>query len=261
MSLARNNAKVCCICCCRQNTLLSFISTGPSRPAVPASVNIFMSPASAKSAMEVSNVADATRAAVRPDSSPPATPSSPPATFHPGNSRSHSWRSAPVAASTLSQRAQQPLLHIIIERLMRQFCAWIDPGNHEHRMPLIDQPFDERIFRLEVQNIIFIDPRRNDQQRRREHGCRRRRILDELHQFILIDHLTRRRRDIFADAKGVIIRRANLQRAIRRAANHGSCYAGRGSGFRRLEVKSRPQHYPDWSAENYWAPARPKIAA
>ena len=85
------------------------------------------------------------------------------------------------------------------------FCArlrvGIDPGDAEDGDPLIDAPFDEGFFRREIEHVVFVDPRRHDQQRALEHRRGRRRILNELHELVLEDHLAGRGREIAADGE------------------------------------------------------------
>ena len=75
----------------------------------------------------------------------------------------------------------------------------IDPGDAEHGQALIDAPFDEGFFRRQIEHVKLVDPRRHDQQRALEHRFGRRRVLDELHQLVLEDHLAGRDREIASD--------------------------------------------------------------
>ena len=50
-----------------------------------------------------------------------------------------------------------------------------------------------------LEHVELVDPRRHDEQRAAPDVGRRRRILDELHQLVLIDDLARRRRYVFAE--------------------------------------------------------------
>jgi hypothetical protein len=77
--------------------------------------------------------------------------------------------------------------------------VWIDPGDHEHREALVDAPFDEGFLRREIEHVELVDPGRHDQQRPLEHSLGRGRVLDELHQLVLVDHLAGRDRQIAAD--------------------------------------------------------------
>ena len=111
-------------------------------------------------------------------------------------------------------RRQRAFLHIVVEGFRPQALVRVDPGNHEHRDALIDTPFDEGFFRLEIEDIEFVDPRRHDQQRGAQHVFRCRLILDQLHQLILEDHLARRRRHVDADREIGGIGLTNPQRAV-----------------------------------------------
>ena len=96
-------------------------------------------------------------------------------------------------------RGERALLHVVGEGLLAERLVGIDPRNHEHGDALVDAPLDVRLLRTEIENVKLVDPRRHDQQRRAQHGCRRRLILDELHQLVLVDHLARRDRHVAAD--------------------------------------------------------------
>ena len=69
-------------------------------------------------------------------------------------------------------------------------------------MALLNAPFDERVLRLQIEDIEFVDPGRDDEQRTAMDRGRRRRVLNELHQLILKNHLSRRVRDVFAEREG-----------------------------------------------------------
>ncbi len=110
-------------------------------------------------------------------------------------------------------RRQRAFLHVVFPGLRAEALVRIDPGNHEHRDALIDAPFDEGFFRLEVEDVELVDPWRHDQKRRAQHVLRRRRVLDQLHQLVLEDHLARRRRHVDADLEIGRIGLADAQRA------------------------------------------------
>ncbi len=97
------------------------------------------------------------------------------------------------------ERRKRPLPHIVLEALLREPRVGIDPGNAEDGEALIDAPFDEGLFRRQVEHVEFVDPRRNDQERTLEHGFGRGRVLNELHQLVLEDHLARRDGEVAAD--------------------------------------------------------------
>src|SRR5205823_2162 len=84
---------------------------------------------------------------------------------------------------------ERPLSHVVLESLRGEARIGIDPGDDEYCESLLDAPFDEGFFRREVENIIFVDPRRDDQKRTPQDLLGRWCILDELHQIVLVDHL------------------------------------------------------------------------
>ena len=110
-----------------------------------------------------------------------------------------------------SRAASGPFAHVVLEVLVREPLVRIDPGDHEHREALIDAPFDEGFFRREIEHVELVDPGRHDQQRRLQHRRRRRRVLDELHQLVLEDHLAGRDREIAADLEFRGVGLADLQ--------------------------------------------------
>jgi hypothetical protein len=113
-------------------------------------------------------------------------------------------------------RRQRAFLHVIVEGFRAELLVRVDPRNHEHRDALIDAPFDEGFFRLEVEDVEFVDPRRHDQQRRAQHVFRRGRVLDQLHQLVLEDHLARGGRHVDADRQIGGVGLADPQRAVAR---------------------------------------------
>src|SRR5262245_6712901 len=81
-------------------------------------------------------------------------------------------------------------------------------------MTLIERPFDEGVILAQVEYVIFVDPRRYDQERTFKGFFRRGFILDELDQVILINNRAWRRCEIAADLKGVVVGRADLELAV-----------------------------------------------
>ena len=81
-------------------------------------------------------------------------------------------------------------------------------------MPLIHRPANEGILRAQIKDIVFVDPRRQDQQRALQHFFSSGRILDQLHQIILINNLARRDGDILAHLELAFIRHADAKIAL-----------------------------------------------
>src|SRR5579859_7504838 len=62
---------------------------------------------------------------------------------------------------------------------------------------------DERILGRQVQDVIFHDPRRHEENRLRMNARRARRVLDELDELVAVDDLARRHREVSSDLEGV----------------------------------------------------------
>ena len=75
----------------------------------------------------------------------------------------------------------------------------IDPGDHEYGEALVDRILDEAVLGPQIEDVVLVDPGRNDQKRPLIHLLRARRVLQQLHQVVLIDHLARAERQIGAD--------------------------------------------------------------
>src|SRR3546814_20840112 len=61
-----------------------------------------------------------------------------------------------------------------------------------HRVALRDRPADEGVLRPQIQDVVLVDPRRDDQQRPLGDLLGRRRVLDELHEVVLVRSEERR---------------------------------------------------------------------
>ena len=64
---------------------------------------------------------------------------------------------------------------------------------------------------VEIEDVELVDPGRHDQQRPLQHRLGRRRVLDELHQIVLEDHLAGRDREVAADLELRRVGLADLQ--------------------------------------------------
>ena len=101
------------------------------------------------------------------------------------------------------QRGEDAFAHIVLEIHLREFGVGIDPGHHEHRVALIHQPADEAVLGPKIQNVEFVDPGREDQQRPvMDLGCGGRK-LQKLDQPVAEHHLAGRGGDILADHETV----------------------------------------------------------
>ncbi len=69
--------------------------------------------------------------------------------------------------------------------------------------PLLDEITDERVLRPQVEHVIFHDPCRHDQERLGDHGLGRGLVLNELHQLVAVDNLSRRNGQSLAELEVV----------------------------------------------------------
>ena len=92
-----------------------------------------------------------------------------------------------------------PSLPVVLQREIAVVGTGILPRDHEHRVALLGQVFHQRIGRAQVQDVVLLDPGRDDQHRLRPHHRRGRRVLDQFDQAIAKDHVAGRDRHVAAD--------------------------------------------------------------
>ena len=112
------------------------------------------------------------------------------------------------------ERRERALHHVVLEGLVREPLVRVDPGDHEDRVALRDRPAHEGVLRLQVEHVVLVDPGRHDEERPAEHRLRRRRILDQLHEVVLEDHLSRCRGDGLAQGEVALVRHAGREAAV-----------------------------------------------
>src|SRR5882724_693469 len=81
-------------------------------------------------------------------------------------------------------------------------------------MPLVDRPLDQRVLRLQVENVELVDPRRNNEEGALPNFRRRGSILDELHKAVLEYDLPRRRRNVLAETKSIHVGHRDRKAAV-----------------------------------------------
>ena len=101
------------------------------------------------------------------------------------------------------QRGEDAVAHVVLEGLLREAAVGIDPGRHEHGVALADQPADEAILGPQIEDVEFVDPGREDQQRPLIDLLRRRIVLQQFDHLVAEHHLAGRGGDILADLEGV----------------------------------------------------------
>ena len=109
------------------------------------------------------------------------------------------------------ESGEDALLHIGVEALRGVARVRVDPGDDENRQPLRDRPADEGFFRIEIEDVEFVDPGGHDQQGTPQDLVGRGRILDELDEIVAEHDLAGRRREVDADLERPWIGLAQLQ--------------------------------------------------
>ena len=92
--------------------------------------------------------------------------------------------------------AQAP---VIVQRQIAVLGRRVAPGNAKHRVSLLNEITDQRIVRREVQNVVFHDPGRHDQDRFGHNRFGDGGVLDQLNQMVSENDLPRRDRHVAAD--------------------------------------------------------------
>ena len=100
------------------------------------------------------------------------------------------------AISRAVDRGQHAAFEVVVPGEVPELRWNVAPGNHEHGVALFDRVPDEGIFRPQVENVVLVDARRDDQQRTLEHGRRRRRVLISSISLVLKDDAARCHRQI-----------------------------------------------------------------
>ena len=92
--------------------------------------------------------------------------------------------------------------------------AGVHPRDHEDRVALVDQPLDHRLLGIEVEDVVLVDPGRDDHQRLGQDLLGRGGVLDQLEQVVLPDHRAGGDRDVAAHLERVHVGLANQQLAL-----------------------------------------------
>ena len=114
----------------------------------------------------------------------------------------------------LGHRRQIAFADIVVHADIGIGRIGVDPRHHEQRKALIHDPFDQRILRLKVHHIVFVDPRRKDQQRGFIHRFRRRLELDQLNHPVAEHHRTGGGGNVFTQGKGGRVRQRGQHLAV-----------------------------------------------
>ncbi len=106
----------------------------------------------------------------------------------------------------LINRRDKAIFNVAFHTRLRITGVGIHPADHEDCVSLIDQPFDHAVLLFEVENIVFVDPRRKDQQRNLVYLFRRWCELDQLIHTVAEHNFAWACRNIFADFEGALVR-------------------------------------------------------
>ena len=87
---------------------------------------------------------------------------------------------------------QRAFVHIVFEGFVGVCLVRVHPRDHENGVALVEGPSDEGTLLAQIQDVILVDPGRDDQKWPLIDLLRRRRILDELHEVVLVDDLAGR---------------------------------------------------------------------
>ena len=127
-------------------------------------------------------------------------------------------RGAAVQGDDGAQRIEDTQAQIVVERQVAVARVGVAPGQHINRVPLPHQIVDERVVRLQIEDVVLHDPRRHDQQRLGVHLGGLRRVADQFDQVVPEYHFALRDGQVAADFKA---RRFGELRRVGRARDIG----------------------------------------
>ena len=107
-----------------------------------------------------------------------------------------------LAAGDLADRVGgvQQRLRVGVEVPVGVLGGGVAPARDEHLQSLADGVLDEAAVLGEVEDVVPVDDRPDDQQRHGAHRRRRGRVLDDLEDLVAEHDLAGRRADVLADA-------------------------------------------------------------
>jgi hypothetical protein len=100
---------------------------------------------------------------------------------------------------------QRALLDVVVPAQMALVGLHVLPRNEEYGVALLDRIAHHRVLRLQVEDVVLVDAGRHHQEGPRRDRLGLRRVLQELHQLVFIDHRAGRHRKIAADLEGAVI--------------------------------------------------------
>ena len=136
------------------------------------------------------------------------------------------------------ERCQHARLRVVVPGRLLEGAAGVAPGHHEDLQTLVQREADERVLRPQIEDVVLVDERRDDQQGPRVHVSSARRVLNELRHWILIDHRTRCDREVASDCEGALV--AHLHAAAQRV---GLEVLQPRHQARSARLRGKPQHF------------------
>ena len=100
-------------------------------------------------------------------------------------------------------RSDHALLEVVVPGDFRFGLVRVLPRHHEHRVALLGRIADERVLRLQVEDVELVDARRHQQERPLIDLLGQRLVLDQLEQHVLVDDRAFAGRDVLADFEAV----------------------------------------------------------
>ncbi len=98
---------------------------------------------------------------------------------------------------------QRPLRHVVLELGVLHRGVRVLPGGHKDGVALVDEVLDHAVFRPEVEDVVLVDPGREEDYRGLVDLLRRRLVLDQLYELVFVDDFTRRDREVLARLEGI----------------------------------------------------------
>jgi hypothetical protein len=102
-------------------------------------------------------------------------------------------------------RLQRTLLDVVVPTQVALLGLDVLPRNQEYGITLLHRVAHHRVFRLQVKDVVLVDAGRHHQEGPRRDRLGLRRILQELHQLVFIDHRTGCHRQVAADLEGAVV--------------------------------------------------------
>src|SRR5215211_1498486 len=78
-------------------------------------------------------------------------------------------------------RGERSLRHVVLELRVLHRGVRVLPGDHEHRVALVNQVLDEAVLGLQIEDVVLVDPGRYEHHWHLTNLVRGRLVLDQLY--------------------------------------------------------------------------------